>query len=152
MWRLTVFALAGVALAADPAGFHYWSGAELRGFSKSLAPKLNEQKSAGQPLANLGTHTFSISHREGDGKVEVHEKMNDVFVAETGEATLLVGGEMVGGKQAKPGEWLGDSIKGGVKRRLSPGDIVHIPARMPHQLLIPAGKEFTYFVVKVETK
>jgi len=78
--------------------------------------------------------------------------MNDVFVAETGEATLLVGGEMVGGKQAKPGEWLGDSIKGGMKRRLSPGDIVHIPARMPHQLLIPAGKEFTYFVVKVETK
>jgi quercetin dioxygenase-like cupin family protein len=32
---------------------------------------------------------------------------------------------------------------------LSTGDIVHIPAGTPHQLLLDKGKPFTYFVVKV---
>jgi len=35
------------------------------------------------------------------------------------------------------------------ERVVQAGDVVTIPAKVPHQLLIEKGKEFTYFVVKV---
>jgi len=37
----------------------------------------------------------------------------------------------------------------GERRQVGEGDIIHIPANTPHQLLIENGKPFTYFVVKV---
>jgi mannose-6-phosphate isomerase-like protein (cupin superfamily) len=90
-----------------------------------------------------------VAHREGDGEAEVHETQVDLFVVQSGEATLVVGGEMVGGKTTAPNEIRAPSIKGGFNHALAAGDVVHIPAKIPHQLLVPAGKEFTYFVVKV---
>jgi mannose-6-phosphate isomerase-like protein (cupin superfamily) len=41
------------------------------------------------------------------------------------------------------------SIKGGMEKPLAAGDIVTIPAKLPHQVKLAPGKEFTYFVVKV---
>ena len=34
--------------------------------------------------------------------------------------------------------------------KLAAGDAVHIPANTPHQLLVENGKQFTYFVIKVQ--
>jgi mannose-6-phosphate isomerase-like protein (cupin superfamily) len=90
-----------------------------------------------------------IAHREGDGEAELHEREADFFVVQSGAATLIVGGEMVNGKTTAPNEVRGPSIKGGEKKALAAGDVVHIPPKVPHQLLVPAGKEFTYFVIKV---
>ena len=111
---------------------------------------MSAQKISGQPMASYGNHAASVSHREGDGIPELHEKQNDIFIVETGEATLIVGGEIVDAKSSGPGELRGASIKNGVKKTLKPGDIVHIPYKTPHQLLVP--REFTYFVFKVEAK
>jgi quercetin dioxygenase-like cupin family protein len=33
---------------------------------------------------------------------------------------------------------------------LSAGDIVRIPANMPHQLVLDGAPEFTYFVIKIK--
>jgi mannose-6-phosphate isomerase-like protein (cupin superfamily) len=40
------------------------------------------------------------------------------------------------------------TIQGGTRETLAPGDVVRIPARVPHQLLLYGGHDFTYFVVK----
>jgi mannose-6-phosphate isomerase-like protein (cupin superfamily) len=142
--------LVSAALAADPTGFNHWTSAGLKALSKSLASKINAQKLAGQPLASYGNHGAAVSHREGDGVAELHENQNDIFVVQTGEATLVVGGEIVDPKPSGAGEVRGPSIRNGVKKVLKPGDIVHIPFKTPHQLLVQ--KEFTYFVVKVDGK
>ena len=68
----------------------------------------------------------------------------------TGEADLLLGGEAVGAKTTAPNELRGGEIKGGETVHLRPGDVIHIPAGIPHQLLMPKGHDFTYFVVKVD--
>ena len=47
------------------------------------------------------------------------------------------------------GEIQGDSIKGGVSKKVSTGDIIHIPAGVPHQFFVDPGKQITYFVLKV---
>ena len=35
---------------------------------------------------------------------------------------------------------------------LSTGDIVHIPAGIPHRFLVPAGKHLTYVLLKIPAK
>ena len=122
-------------VAADPAGFVYWPG----GIPPANGPK----------GAKFDNHGLGISSRDHDGLAEVHENQTDIIVVQKGEATLVAGGELVDAKTIRPGELQGSSIKDGVKKSLSPGDIVHIPAGMPHQFFLEPGKQITYFVVKV---
>ena len=138
-------------MAAEPTGVVVWSGSELQGYGKKLAPKMNAGKVASERLATFPNHFAMIAHREGDGEAERHEKQADLFVVASGAATLIYGGEVVSPKTTAPDEVRGPSIKGGERKALAAGDVVHIPAKIPHQLLVPAGREFTYFVMKVDT-
>ena len=138
--------------AADPPGFVIWKSADLAAYDKKLAPKINEGKVASETLATFGNHLTMIAHREGDGEAEVHDKMADIFVCQSGLATLVIGGTVTGAKTTAPGETRGPTIQGGERKPLGPGDIVHIPAGVPHRLLIAKGQKFNYFVVKVESK
>jgi mannose-6-phosphate isomerase-like protein (cupin superfamily) len=141
-----------MALAADPAGFTVWKSADLKGYEKKLAPKMDAQKVATQNLANYGNHLAMVAHREANGQAELHVHTVDVFVIESGEATLVVGGTIPGSKTTAPGEVRGPNVEGGTRHEVAAGDVVHIPANTPHQILVDAGKQVTYFVVKVETK
>jgi mannose-6-phosphate isomerase-like protein (cupin superfamily) len=138
--------------AADPAGVVVWKASALKTKEKELTGKMSDKKVASETLATFGNHSTMLAHREGDGEVEVHDKMADVFVIQTGEATLIVGGTVVGGHTTAPGETRGSSITGGEEKTLGAGDAVHIPAKVPHQMLVANGKKVTYFVVKVEEK
>ena len=138
--------------AADPAGVVVWKASDLEAKEKELAGKMSDKMIASETLATFGNHLTMLAHREGDGEVEVHDKMADVFFIESGDATLIVGGTVVGGHTSAPNETRGSSITGGVKKTLGAGDAVHIPAKVPHQMLVAKGKKVTYFVVKVEEK
>jgi quercetin dioxygenase-like cupin family protein len=91
-----------------------------------------------------------VAHREGNGEAELHETESDLFVVTSGTATLTVGGILQNGKTTAPNEIRGPSIEGGTKQKLSAGDIVHIPPKTAHQLVLEPGGEFTYFVMKVK--
>ena len=138
--------------AGDPEGFGLWKGATVQKSATELSGKIDDQKFAWQSLANYSNHLIGISHREGDGLAELHQTQADIMVVESGEATLIVGGTMVSPKTVKAHEVRGPSIDGGEIKQLGPGDIVHIPANIPHQLKITPGTKFTYLVVKVDTK
>jgi|SRR5579863_860569 len=151
--RLLVLIAASAAClaAADPAGFGLWKSSELKGAEKKLSAKMDAKKTpSGEALANYGNHTFSLTHREVSGEAELHETQADLFVVQSGEATLLVGGTVVDPKNTAPNEVRGPSIKDGVRKQLGPGDIVHIPAKTPHQLFLDKGKQFTYAVMKID--
>ena len=141
---------AGFALpAGDPQGLYVWKAAELKAFSKSLAPKINDQKVATQDITKVGNYRFMVAHREGSGLAEYHAVDADILVVQSGTATLVYGGELVDGKTTAPNEMRAASIKNGMEKPLAAGDIVTIPAKLPHQVKLAPGKEFTYFVVKV---
>ncbi len=150
---VAVLLFAGVTClhAADPDGFALWKGTVVSNAGKELAGKIDDQKFAFQPLATYHNHLLGISYREGSGSAEVHENQTDILIVESGEATLVVGGSMVEPRTVKPHEVRGTSIQGGEIKQLVLGDIVHIPANVPHQLKIAAGKKFTYLVIKVDT-
>ena len=145
-----VLILAGSALpAGDPQGFYFWPASSLKGFAKSLAPKINDQKIATQQLGAMGNYSFLIAHREGSGQAEWHGKQADIMVVESGQATLVYGGSLVDGKTTAPDEMRGTSINGGMEKKLGPGDVITIPIQTPHQLKVDRGKETTYLTVKV---
>jgi mannose-6-phosphate isomerase-like protein (cupin superfamily) len=146
-----VIMMAGSALPAGlPAGVGHWSSAELQGFGKKLGSKMNAHKIATQALAGYGNHSLLVAHREGNGEAELHETQNDVMVVESGEATLVVGGTVVEPRTSAPHEIRGPSIRGGEKLALAAGDVVHIPIKTAHQMLVENGKQVTYFVVKID--
>jgi mannose-6-phosphate isomerase-like protein (cupin superfamily) len=151
MALVTMMLMAVPLMAAPPAGVSIWTAAELKAQGEKLVPKMSEKKVASERLATYGNHLTMIAHREADGEAEIHETQADFFFVQSGTATLVFGGEVPGAKTTAPNERRGPSIKGGERKTLAPGDVVHIPARIPHQLLVPAGKEFTYFVIKVDT-
>jgi quercetin dioxygenase-like cupin family protein len=39
-----------------------------------------------------------------------------------------------------------------VSKQIGAGDIVHIAAQTPHQLMVAAGKQVTYAIVKVKAE
>jgi mannose-6-phosphate isomerase-like protein (cupin superfamily) len=135
--------------AAEAPGAKSWTASELKDFERSLGARMNSQRIATQSLGSFENHNMLVAHRESNGQGEIHERQADIFVVQTGEAVVLVGGELVGAKQVRPHELLGASIRGGVEKKLKAGDVIHIPARTPHQMLVASGQQITYLVVKV---
>ena len=88
------------------------------------------------------------SRRVDPGQAEIHTKDTDVVYVLNGEATLVTGGRAVDAKTTSPDELRGVSIDGGETRSLTKGDVVVIPAGVPHQF-VKVTNPFLYFVVKV---
>jgi len=146
LFVLPLFAL--IALCADPEGFAMYTGAELK--TRVNAAKLDEHKVGLDRVATWGNHGLLAIRREGDGEAEIHETQVDVIFVRSGEGTLIIGGTMVEPRTTAPNEIRAKSIKGGINKKMSAGDVFHIPAKVPHQMLVP--KSLIFEVVKVDTK
>jgi mannose-6-phosphate isomerase-like protein (cupin superfamily) len=90
----------------------------------------------------------SGSHRTGPGHVEVHDTETDVLYVTDGAATFITGGTMIGGKVTTPGQHAGTDIQGGETHHLTKGDVVVIPAGIPHWFK-DVPQSISYYVVKV---
>jgi mannose-6-phosphate isomerase-like protein (cupin superfamily) len=108
--------------------------------------------SAFEILTKYPNHYTMLSFRSRSGGAEVHQNLADVFYIVDGQATVVMGGDVVDPKTTAPNEVRGASVKGGTPQVVKTGDIVHIPAGMPHQMLVAEGQTITYFVVKVQEK
>jgi mannose-6-phosphate isomerase-like protein (cupin superfamily) len=128
---------------------HVWKAADIHGKGQELSKKLDAIKFAGEPQGTDGNRTFSIAHREGSGQAEVHDTQADVLVISEGQLTFIYGGTVVDPKTTAPGETRGTGITGGTEVKLGPGDVLHVPAKVPHQMKLDPGAKVTYFVVKV---
>lgn len=149
--RFVVAILAVMALAdqGGGGGVSVWRSTDITAKGTALAQKLDAQKVASETIATVGNRTFMVAHREGPGLAEWHEKQADVMFISAGQATMIYGGTIVDAKTTAPGEMRGASIQGGTEARLGPGDVLHIPAKVPHQMMLAPGTQVTYFVTKV---
>ncbi len=150
--RVSILALVVSAVpsaAQEPATLGLWRAAELAERDAALSKRIGADHSARETLADYKSHRFRLLRRDADGFPEQHDAIVDVVFVQSGEGTLVVGGTMTGRKAGSgPGEYVGIGIDGGERRTLGAGDVVHIPARVPHRFLVPAGKHITYVLVK----
>jgi mannose-6-phosphate isomerase-like protein (cupin superfamily) len=138
---LMALATAAIGRADDEAA--YVSAAELKAKVMTLSDGLAIFAVPTGPGATVLT-----VHRDRDGEVEVHTRLNDEFVAQGGHARVRVGGTVEGNGETAPGEWRGGKMTGGRVYDLSPGDVLWIPAGAPHQMLVPKGGSFHYLAFK----
>ena len=140
-------------MAANTASgpFDEVTAAEL---TTQAAALLKQAQASPSGLANVTLkkypgHLTMLTVRTKPGGAEQHDHWNDIFIALDGEATVVVGGTIENKKETTPGEPRGTRVVGGTEHVMHKGDIVHISPGLPHQTLVPAGKAFTYYVIKV---
>jgi mannose-6-phosphate isomerase-like protein (cupin superfamily) len=145
------FLLLSLGAAAQTAKTEVWSPAQLLERARHLKQLAAQgDGSASEILEKYPHHYTMLAFRNRNGGGELHQNYADLFYILDGGATLMTGGELVDPKTIASGEIRGASVKGGVGQEVKAGDVVHIPADTPHQMLVPDGSTVTYFVVKVQ--
>jgi uncharacterized RmlC-like cupin family protein len=133
---------AGSALALTDGPPAHRSAAELR-----AAVAQTKNGLATSPLPT-GTATVLMVRRDQPGEIELHTAQNDVLVAHDGRARVLIGDKVEGAHEVSPGEWRGGKMSGAHSYSMAPGDVLWIPAGLPHQVIVPAHGSFNYLAMK----
>lgn len=126
-------------------GVEYYTAAALAHVGDSLA----RGSTSGHMLRSHGSYQYLQIRRARSGVPEVHDRWTDVTVVQAGRASLLSGGRVSGSHVETPGEHRGGTITGGNSRPVGPGDLMIIPAGIPHQYIIAPGDSLRYLTVKV---
>ncbi len=121
-----------VLMAAPTDKSIYLSVADLQ----SKFGQMETAKAGAWRLVDGTTHTINIRIGTDDAPA-IHPNTVDVWVIERGTGTVTTGGRIVDGK-----------IVGGVNQIVGPGDIVFIPATVPHGL--KADKPVTYMNIRYD--
>jgi hypothetical protein len=149
MRRCLFLLLLAPSFAAEQSSFALWTHSAIDQREAVLMKHVAPDHSSRETLADYGGHRFRLLYRDADGRPEEHDKIVDVVMVHSGEGALMLGGTMSGKKgNTATGEYLGATLSGGEVHPLAAGDIVHIPAGIPHSFLVPAGKHITYVLLK----
>lgn len=104
----------------------------------------------GAVLFNEGrSYMVHASRREKPGLAEVHTKDADIVYVIEGTATLVTGGAAVEPETIAPDEIRGKRIDGGDTRQIKKGDVVIVPAGVPHWFK-EVSNPLLYYVVKAQ--
>ena len=134
-----------------------FAGADLRKAHTELQARaakgaVSNPRDLMKPLVTR-THSFILLHRpelKSAGQApnaEQHEGAADVYFVVAGSGTVTVGGDIDTKRISRPGEFTGP-IRGGKPFKLAAGDVLNIPANMPHGTAPDAGG-MTYVLMKV---
>jgi mannose-6-phosphate isomerase-like protein (cupin superfamily) len=151
IWIAMVFASFSVAaFAQSPDRAEVFSSAQLKSQLIELAEQAKTKGSSGAKLGDYGSHSIMLSERTAKGGAEVHAHFDDVMLVIEGKATLITGGELIDAHAGLNGESGGSGIRNGTTQSVAAGDLIHIPAGTPHQLLIAPGTQYSALVIKVK--
>lgn len=99
---------------------------------------------------NACGYEIHASRRTAPGQAEIHADETDLMYVISGTATLVTGGLVSSPKATGPAEVRGTAITEGTERKLAAGDVLVIPAGVPHWFSHVDGA-FLYYVVKVKS-
>jgi mannose-6-phosphate isomerase-like protein (cupin superfamily) len=147
MKQITLGLFAAAALLGAAGTADIYSAKDLQAMGAKLAETHPSFKS--ENLKDYGNHHTMLAYRESTGSAELHAHETDIMLFEEGHGTVITGGKLVDAHTEKPGEIRAKSIAGGDHQAFGPGTVVHVPAGVPHQVVLEKGKPVLYFVVKV---
>jgi mannose-6-phosphate isomerase-like protein (cupin superfamily) len=105
---------------------------------------------ASETLKEYPQHCVMLLFRGRSGIAELHENFVDMFFVLEGRAALVTGGSIADAKTIAPGEIRGASVEGGTRQELRAGDVAHVPAGLPHQMLVAGDASVTCLVLKIQ--
>lgn len=132
-----VAAAAATHAAAQPA-----SSSDRRDFATAkevqaqVAAMLAEMKPgqgfAWRPLLEDASHAIAIESWKKPGRPAVHPAEAEYAIVLEGAGTLVAGGTLIAPATRREGLVEGERIEGGTTRELHKGDVLLIPAGVPH--------------------
>jgi uncharacterized protein GlcG (DUF336 family) len=126
------------------------NGGSTNGAAFFSSEELRRRFARGGLFLEAPGYKLDAGRRDAPGEVEYHERVVDVMHVVEGTASVRTGGTMVDARQTAPGEIRARAIDGGTSHQLAAGDVLAIPAGVPHQFT-EVSDPFLYFVVKVES-
>jgi mannose-6-phosphate isomerase-like protein (cupin superfamily) len=145
---MSAAAIAGQPPQPNRGGPDFVSAAELKRAIADAKPWPPDPSVKYKRFGARDGYSYWVVQRDATGEVEQHDGWTDIFVVQSGEATLLTGGQIKGGKQTSAGETLGGEIVGGQRQHLGPDDIYIVPAGTPHQFVVEPGRSIFYVTIK----
>lgn len=133
-----------------PADYVFWNAKFVEETADRLEVSIGDKALIWETVGNYEGHSVYLVLRGQTGRAEIHETESDVQISVRGRATSVIGGELINAEALPRKQIRGTSIQGGSKRELAPGDIMHIPPGLPHQLLIDASESYMYLLIKID--
>ena len=132
----------------DPPGFGLWAASELAQRNEVIIERMRTDFSTRETLADYGaggnSHRLRFIRSDRDGVPELHQDIIDVVFIQSGNGTVHFGGAMIGQSNV-PGARIND----GAQISITAGDVLHIPARMPHAYLSAGNYHISYVFVRI---
>jgi mannose-6-phosphate isomerase-like protein (cupin superfamily) len=91
---------------------------------------------------------FQLVRRWEGGSPEVHARWDDLLIIRSGAGTLVTGDSLVGSKYLAPGERRGGHFSTQYEIPLKAGDVVRIPATVPHAVTVSSSEPLEYLLIK----
>ena len=91
---------------------------------------------------------YVFVHRNENSRPEVHARWDDLVIVQSGTGAIEMGDSLVGSQYRAMGERIGGRIHRSYKVVLHAGDIVRIPAVVPHAFIVSGTEPLDYLVIK----
>lgn len=109
------------------------SGADVQAQIRTMLAEMKpDQGFMWRALVRDGETVAAIEIWKRPGRPAVHTSEAEYAIVLEGQGTLVFGGTLVEPKTVRAGFLDGDRIEGGTTRTLGPGDVILIPAGVPH--------------------
>lgn len=138
---LSLLAAAAVtARAADPAPIQTFmnSKAIMGLIDKAKADRKGDAPLVAEPILLMAPYRAQLEYRPATAPAALHEKDAELMVVLQGTGNIVTGGKLIGEKRANANNLTGTSIADGKSQAVAVGDMLIVPANVPHQV-IPTG-------------
>ena len=148
----------GVPVEPRPSEYILWDADASAEFKHELEGQLRDGEGVwgtpfvwmnAMPQAEHRPHYVQIIHRAGFTHPEIHATKWDIYVILDGSGTVLIGGDRVNWIDGLPPEEQSPRLDGAEEFPVTEGDMVHVPARVWHQMLVEPGASITYALINV---
>ena len=132
----------------NPEDYVRWDSAYIQSVADRLETELDDKALVWETVGNFDGHSMYLVLRGRTSPAEVHETESDIQIGVRGTALSIVGGELVDAESLPRKQQRGSSIDGGLRQKTFPGDMIHIPPGIPHQLVI--DEPYMYLLFKLD--
>jgi len=105
---------------------------------KAKAERKGDAPLVSVPILSLAPYRAMLEYRPGTSPAAVHEKDAEMMLVLDGTGNIVTGGKLVDEKRNNANNLGGSSITGGNSQAVVKGDMLIVPANVPHQV-IPTG-------------
>jgi mannose-6-phosphate isomerase-like protein (cupin superfamily) len=92
--------------------------------------------------------TYLLVRRRISSEPEVHARWDDIVMVRSGRGVIVMGDSLIESRYRAPGERAGGRMNRSFQLVVHAGDIVRIPAAVPHMFIVHGAEPLEYLVIK----